>query len=66
MVKQMNTCDGAFGSVNGWKSDEIYNFLVVIIQEYKDVKTIKIKKMQGSLEAHELMVIDRGIGISVQ
>ncbi|XP_024636154.1 uncharacterized protein [Medicago truncatula] len=30
------------------------------IQEAKDVKTMKIEELQSSLEAHELLVIDRG------
>jgi len=29
----------------------------VAIQESKDVKTLKIKELQSSLEAHELMVM---------
>ncbi|MCH80464.1 retrovirus-related pol polyprotein from transposon TNT 1-94, partial [Trifolium medium] len=39
---------------------------IVVIQEAKDVKTMKIEEMQSSLEAHELMVIDRGAERSVQ
>jgi len=33
-----------------------FDFIVVEIQESKDVKTLKIEELQSSLEAHELMV----------
>ena len=37
-----------------------FDFVVVAIQEAKDVKAMKIEELQSSLEAHELLVIDRG------
>jgi hypothetical protein len=37
-----------------------FDFIAVEIQEAQDVKTMKIEELQSSLEAHELMVIDRG------
>jgi len=37
-----------------------FDFIVIAIQEAKDVKTIKNEELQSSLEAHELLVIDRG------
>ena len=36
-----------------------FDFMVVAIQELKDVKTLKIEELQSSLEAHELMVFER-------
>jgi hypothetical protein len=36
-----------------------FDFIVVVIQEAKDVKTMKIEELQSSLEAHELLGIDR-------
>jgi len=38
---------------------EKFDFIVIAIQEAKDVKTMKIEELQSSLEAHELLVIDR-------
>lgn len=37
-----------------------FDFIVVTIQEAKDVKTLKIEEIQSSLEAHEMLVIERG------
>jgi len=36
-----------------------FDFIVVSIQESKDVKTLKIEKLQSSLETHEMLVIER-------
>jgi len=36
-----------------------FDFIVVSIQESKDVKTLKIEELQSSLEAHEMLVIER-------
>jgi hypothetical protein len=43
-----------------------FDFIVVAIQESKDVKTLKIEELQSSLEAHELMVSERSSEISIQ
>lgn len=43
-----------------------FGFILCAIQELKDLNTIKIKDLKSSLEAHELMVIDRGAEIEGQ
>ena len=43
-----------------------FDFIVVAIQESKDVKTLKIEELQSSLEAHELMVSERNSERSIQ
>ena len=43
-----------------------FDFIVVAIQEAKDVKTMKVEELQSSLEAHELLVLDRSSERSVQ
>lgn len=43
-----------------------FDFIVVFIQEAKDVRTMKIEELQNSLEAHELLVFDRSSERSVQ
>ena len=43
-----------------------FDFIVVAIQESKDVKTLKIEELQSSLEAHELMVSERTSERSIQ
>lgn len=43
-----------------------FDFIVVSIQESKDVKTLKIEELQSSLEAHEMLVIERSSERSAQ
>jgi len=43
-----------------------FDFIVVAIQESKDVKTLKIEELQSSFEAHELMVSERNNERSIQ
>jgi hypothetical protein len=43
-----------------------FDFIVVVIQESNDIKTMKIEELQSSLEAHEILVIQRGSERSVQ
>lgn len=43
-----------------------FDFIVMEIQESRDVKTMKIEQLWGSLETHELMVIDRWTDRSIQ
>jgi len=61
LVNQMKTCSEAI--TDQQISEKImktlssrFDFIVVAIQESKDVKTLKIEELQSSLEAHELMV----------
>jgi len=42
------------------------DFIVLSIQEAKDVKDMKIEELQSSFEAHEMLVIERGSGRSLQ
>lgn len=37
-----------------------FDFIIVAIQESKDLKTMRIEDLQRLLETHELMMIDRG------
>ncbi|PNY02359.1 F-box protein [Trifolium pratense] len=37
-----------------------FDFIVVAIEEEKDITTVKIKELQSSLEAQEIMVVNRG------
>ncbi|MCH85421.1 retrovirus-related Pol polyprotein from transposon TNT 1-94, partial [Trifolium medium] len=43
-----------------------FDFIVVAIQEAKDVKTMEIEEFQSSLEAHEMLVIERGSETTTQ
>jgi len=43
-----------------------FNFILVAIQESKDVKTLKIGELQSSMEAHELMVSERSSERSIR
>ena len=43
-----------------------FDFIVIAIQEAKDVKTMNTEELKSSLEAHELLVIDRSSERSVQ
>lgn len=43
-----------------------FDFIVVVIQEFKTVKTLKIEELQSSLEAHEMLVIERSSKRSAQ
>jgi hypothetical protein len=36
-----------------------FDFIVVAIQESKDVRTMKVEELQSSLEARELLVVER-------
>jgi hypothetical protein len=60
-----------FGSISGWEGNENFitpkfDFTVVAIQESKYVSATKIEKLQSSLEAHELLVIERGAERTMQ
>ncbi|RHN73678.1 hypothetical protein MtrunA17_Chr2g0301111 [Medicago truncatula] len=37
-----------------------FDFKVIAIEESNDIKTMKIEELQSSLEAHEILVIERG------
>jgi len=43
-----------------------FDFIVLAIQESKDVKTLKIEELHNSLEAHESMVSERSSERSIQ
>jgi len=43
-----------------------FDFIVVAIQESKDVKTLKIEELQSSFEGHEMLVIERSSERSAQ
>ena len=43
-----------------------FDFIMVAIQESKDVKTLKIEELQSSLKALELMVSERSSERSIQ
>jgi len=43
-----------------------FDFIVVVTQESKDVKNLKIEELESSLETHELMVSKRSSERSIQ
>lgn len=43
-----------------------FDYVVLVIQELKDVRTMKIEEIMSSLEAHEPFVIEIESGRSVQ
>lgn len=66
LVNQMSTCGK--GITDQQVVEKVmrsltsrFNFIVVAIQEYKNLKSMKIRDLQSSLEADELMVIIEGI-----
>ncbi|XP_050919845.1 uncharacterized protein LOC127137426 [Lathyrus oleraceus] len=64
IVNQMKTCgENITGQMVAEKVVRSlrtkFDFIVIAIQEEKDVRTVKIEELQNSLEAHELLVFDR-------
>ena len=71
VVNQMKTCGEVFTDqqINEKVMRTLtskFDFIVVAIQESRDIGTMKIEDLQSSLEAHELLIIERGTKRTMQ